>query len=577
MSSTTVSDFLNTELFGSPSSSSSGSSPASSAALQTPPQSTPLASFENDLYGDNFGAFTNDLNVQSDLFNFMKAPAQPSFDDFMRSLQANTFESLGIDPSLMNSGPAPPSAPQAAQPQPQASTSTLPSIEPVKAGGLGDKARKGTVSGGGVTKKAAPKTAPKRAAKVAVQEKENDEEDEDDDDGEIPASWRPAPEVYAKMSSKEKRQLRNKISARNFRLRRKEYISTLELDIAERDRLLGAIRSELGSTQSENQALRREIEALKNALVGSSSSPMIKEEQTAMFDWASITAPSAAVHTILMPEWNTERVAAKHAPENMNPALNTPPPPQDAKVSMNGFEGFAEGNAFTLKNLDSYRMQLWTKMAQNHTVLPHTPSPTPSPRSTPSPQHSPMHTLPDPRFSPSPFTNPSLPLPSTLSNFALPGPFLTGSPTLHGLASQMGVKYFRGEKQALSPLGSVFSGKPSAKPSQGKKSIDKQSPTPEQAIVATLAHQTLAKRLGGAFWEAFSGTPASTGEKPAPMDVEKVRKVLEGSAVVRVVDVAPAKKEPVVMKKEVVVKKEAVDPLCALLEESMRSLTISKK
>lgn len=36
-----------------------------------------------------------------------------------------------------------------------------------------------------------------------------------------PADWRPSPEEYKKMSSKEKRQLRNKISARNFRVRRK--------------------------------------------------------------------------------------------------------------------------------------------------------------------------------------------------------------------------------------------------------------------------------------------------------------------------------------------------------------------
>lgn len=44
---------------------------------------------------------------------------------------------------------------------------------------------------------------------------------DDDDDDDLPADWRPSPEVYAKMSSKEKRQLRNKISARNFRVRRK--------------------------------------------------------------------------------------------------------------------------------------------------------------------------------------------------------------------------------------------------------------------------------------------------------------------------------------------------------------------
>jgi bZIP-type transcription factor MBZ1 len=39
------------------------------------------------------------------------------------------------------------------------------------------------------------------------------------------------------------------------------------MDIAERDHLLEAIRSELGSTQSENVALRQEIAALKKALL----------------------------------------------------------------------------------------------------------------------------------------------------------------------------------------------------------------------------------------------------------------------------------------------------------------------
>ena len=46
-----------------------------------------------------------------------------------------------------------------------------------------------------------------------------------------------------------------------------EYISTLEGDIAERDRLLDAIRTELGSSKSENLALRQEIAALKRTLL----------------------------------------------------------------------------------------------------------------------------------------------------------------------------------------------------------------------------------------------------------------------------------------------------------------------
>jgi len=46
-----------------------------------------------------------------------------------------------------------------------------------------------------------------------------------------------------------------------------EYITTLEGDIAERDRLIDAIRTELGSSQSENSTLRQEISALKKALL----------------------------------------------------------------------------------------------------------------------------------------------------------------------------------------------------------------------------------------------------------------------------------------------------------------------
>ncbi len=46
-----------------------------------------------------------------------------------------------------------------------------------------------------------------------------------------------------------------------------EYISTLEGDIAERDHLLQVVRAQLGETQSENVALRQEIDALKKVLL----------------------------------------------------------------------------------------------------------------------------------------------------------------------------------------------------------------------------------------------------------------------------------------------------------------------
>jgi hypothetical protein len=79
----------------------------------------------------------------------------------------------------------------------------LSPIEPAKVGGKG-KNRRGTVHSGGIEKK--PISVPK-----SVIDKKSEEPDD----------WRPSPEEYKKMSSKEKRQLRNKISARNFRVRRK--------------------------------------------------------------------------------------------------------------------------------------------------------------------------------------------------------------------------------------------------------------------------------------------------------------------------------------------------------------------
>jgi hypothetical protein len=66
----------------------------------------------------------------------------------------------------------------------------------------------------------------------------------------------PQAEEYKNLSSKEKRQLRNKLSARAFRNRRKDYISELEDHIKDRDRLIDAIRNELKSARGERDDLR---------------------------------------------------------------------------------------------------------------------------------------------------------------------------------------------------------------------------------------------------------------------------------------------------------------------------------
>jgi len=149
-------------------------------------------------------------------------------------------------------------------------------IAPSKVGSA--KSRKGAVQSGGVAKKtalssiakekenaiaalAAKRPASTRAAKASTPASTSsaaspmfltggdsvyafsdagDEDDDDDHDSlrgdrrvdfkdDLPHDWRPPPEVLAKMSSKEKRQLRNKISARNFRVRRKGTVFSLVL------------------------------------------------------------------------------------------------------------------------------------------------------------------------------------------------------------------------------------------------------------------------------------------------------------------------------------------------------------
>jgi hypothetical protein len=91
-------------------------------------------------------------------------------------------------------------------------------IAPIKVGGKG-KARKGTVASGGIKKLAPASSSATSSGKENVNKDAGSGggtvEDRESDD------WRPSPEEYKKMSSKEKRQLRNKISARNFRVRRK--------------------------------------------------------------------------------------------------------------------------------------------------------------------------------------------------------------------------------------------------------------------------------------------------------------------------------------------------------------------
>ncbi|KAF9925613.1 hypothetical protein FBU30_004633 [Linnemannia zychae] len=69
-----------------------------------------------------------------------------------------------------------------------------------------------------------------------------------------------------KMTSKERRQLRNKISARNFRVRRKEYIYTLEGQVLQHKTEARHLREAVTLMQDENQRLKNELEAVRRQL-----------------------------------------------------------------------------------------------------------------------------------------------------------------------------------------------------------------------------------------------------------------------------------------------------------------------
>lgn len=432
-----------------------------------------------------------------------------------------------------------------------------------------------------------------------------------------------------------------------------EYIQTLEGDIAERDHIIDAIRAELGSTKSENHALRQEVASLKKAIMEGRASPMLPPPAplsplSPLTSFASLqqssssssnnlvrpntqkdlpTSPRLAavrgagafwggqtnsfgglgggitpVHTTLIPETGFGNSAKSsvgsnlgRSNENINPVLNQTPVPitvaankvfsaghganqqiQESQQtaaqqlhqqnllmghvlsqlqSTHGFDAFTDVNPFTLKTLDAYRMQLWSRMAmQQRPRVGQQQLGYPSPSSSNT----------------SPANSPS------------PAP---GSPSLSGLATGLRPLHFSSPPSSSSassgpgssklPLTSLLSGKslyhhphglptPPSSPRMG--ATDRNTPNTQRereqmqqhALLASLASQTILQKMSSAFWDAFSGSSTGPSGQKA-WDSEKVRKIMEGTAVLRVVDVEPAKK--------------VASP--ASLEESMRSLSLS--
>lgn len=69
-------------------------------------------------------------------------------------------------------------------------------------------------------------------------------------------------DMIANANPKERRQIRNKISARNFRLRKKEYVCGLELKVRKIDEELGALREAMNQSEDDKVRLRSQVQDL---------------------------------------------------------------------------------------------------------------------------------------------------------------------------------------------------------------------------------------------------------------------------------------------------------------------------
>jgi hypothetical protein len=261
--------------------------------------------------------------------------------------------------------------------------------------------------------------------------------------------------------------------------------------------------------------------------------------------------------------------------ENLNPLMNTTPsmfnspPPSDSESDkdsprssplnsafhgMSRFDAFMELNPFTIKSADDYKMHLWAQMAAARQQQPNVAQ-QPSQRFAQPSYGQHQHAQ----------GNANSNSGSLLS--ALRPAFFQGSSPKPVDSSPQSPKstlaaLLSGKTIASST--STASSSPRQRPSQQASTPN--GPTHQQAYVAALASHTLLSRLSSAFWDAFSGSNTAphvvTGPARTGWDAEKVRKVLEGRAVVRVVDVDSSS--------SVVDEKEGLG-----LEERMRSMSLS--
>ncbi|KZP12762.1 hypothetical protein FIBSPDRAFT_961081 [Athelia psychrophila] len=242
--------------------------------------------------------------------------------------------------------------------------------------------------------------------------------------------------------------------------------------------------------------------------------------------------------------------------------------------NLGAFDAFADMNPFTLKTLDAYRMQLWGKMAaQRHLYQLH--------------QHQQQPQLTQRQ--------------QQMLQQQLNAAQQQQQQQISGLAQAMRPAFFRDAGLAGMLAGKGASATSSASPSSSYAAYPSPPSTPKLSAAAAGARAEResmqrdairsSAKLGNAFLDAFSDRASSSSALPSSSssssakqwDAEKVRKVLEGKVVVRVVDVeqpAPKASAAVGAGVKADVKAAACGndySLTKVLEEGMRGLTLAGK
>ncbi|KAI7856700.1 hypothetical protein BDC45DRAFT_436547 [Circinella umbellata] len=133
-----------------------------------------------------------------------------------------------------------------------------------------------------------------------------------------------------KLTPKERRQLRNKISARNFRVRRKEYISTLEAQVDDHKKHAEQLKSRLDNVEDENKQLRLEVDTLRrqNQLLQQQQqkNPSLNKDISMLGSKASETYrhdTRILVSNAVMPVWDFDQIFTSQQDKSSTSMITT--------------------------------------------------------------------------------------------------------------------------------------------------------------------------------------------------------------------------------------------------------------